>query len=334
MSGPGALVISLDFELMWGVRDHLSLAEYGDAILGARKAVPRMLALFEEFEVQATWATVGLLFAEDRDAMRDFAPALRPAYTNPALSPYFTLEGGEIGRNEAEDPHYFAASLIERIAETPGQELSTHTYSHFYCLEDGATPEAFAADLDAAIAIAREAGHATRSIVFPRNQYAEPHLAVCAARGIRCYRGNPAGFAYRPGDGAENKSLAARVWRLTDGIVPLAGYHDASTAPTRPDHPANAPASHFFRAGSTLPVYKPLHAAHIRRGMDSAARQGHMYHLWWHPHNAGRRTERFMHTLRGILAHHRHLRDRYGMESLSMVECVSRGATPHPETAG
>ena len=35
----GSFVISLDFELMWGVRDHRSIADYGDAVLGGREAI-------------------------------------------------------------------------------------------------------------------------------------------------------------------------------------------------------------------------------------------------------------------------------------------------------
>ena len=35
----GALVISLDFELLWGVRDKRTIADYGPNILGVRKAV-------------------------------------------------------------------------------------------------------------------------------------------------------------------------------------------------------------------------------------------------------------------------------------------------------
>ena len=322
MTPPGTLVISLDFELMWGVRDHLSIAEYGDAVLGAREAVPQMLALFEEFGVRATWATVGLLFAKTRDEMRAFSPTLRPAYTNLALSPYAALESDEIGRDEAKDPYHFAASLIERIADTPGQEISTHTYSHFYCLEPGATSEAFAADLDAAIAIAEHAGHITRSIVFPRNQYADAHLKICTSRGLVSHRGNPSGFAYRSKNVSENNNTAARSWRLIDGIVPLSGHHTFALPPRYPSHPQDVRASLFLRAGSKLPVYKPLHYAHIRRGMDRAARRGHMYHLWWHPHNAGRRTERFMNDLRGLLVHYRHLQDRYGMITRTMTECA------------
>src|SRR5215472_13914167 len=76
---PGALVISLDFELHWGVRDSASLDENERArLLSARRIVPRMLDLFEEFSIHATWATVGLLFAHSRTEVEAFKPTRRP----------------------------------------------------------------------------------------------------------------------------------------------------------------------------------------------------------------------------------------------------------------
>src|SRR5450755_2842539 len=85
----GAFVISLDFELHWGVRDRPSSSvSYRANLMGARVAIPGMLDLFEEFNVAATWATVGFLFANSRREMEEYSPAIRPVYENPQLDPY------------------------------------------------------------------------------------------------------------------------------------------------------------------------------------------------------------------------------------------------------
>src|SRR6201993_5244549 len=85
---PGALVISLDFELHWGVRDSASLDGRERArLLSARRIVPRMLDLFEEFSIHATWATVGLLFAHSRKEVEAFKPPRRPKYQDTRLDP-------------------------------------------------------------------------------------------------------------------------------------------------------------------------------------------------------------------------------------------------------
>src|SRR4051794_3707314 len=74
----GVFCVSLDFELYWGVRDKLSLVEYRDNLLGVRNAIPRMLALFQEYEIHATWATVGLLFFETKQQLLRALPEIRP----------------------------------------------------------------------------------------------------------------------------------------------------------------------------------------------------------------------------------------------------------------
>ncbi len=55
----GQFVIPLDFDLLWGVRGHADRDSNGKNVPGARDAVPRMLELFAENEISATWATVG-----------------------------------------------------------------------------------------------------------------------------------------------------------------------------------------------------------------------------------------------------------------------------------
>src|SRR2546426_12614664 len=60
--GSPTFIISLDFELFWGVRDVTTLDRYGANLRGVRDAIPAMLRLFSERGIRATWATVGFLF--------------------------------------------------------------------------------------------------------------------------------------------------------------------------------------------------------------------------------------------------------------------------------
>src|SRR6185437_8811781 len=161
-SGQSHLVISLDFELMWGVRDHVSIAQYGANVRGVRNAVPRILDLFERL----------------------------------SFSNYGYLD--EIGNSEKDDPYYFGFSLLKKIQSCTSQEIATHTFSHYYCLEQGQTPDQFKADLDAAIAAAGRLGIALRSIVFPRNQYGAQHLEIVGASGLRTFRGSERSWLYQP----------------------------------------------------------------------------------------------------------------------------------------
>jgi len=314
----GSLVISLDFELMWGVRDHRSVENYGDAVLGGREAIAHMLSRFQEAGIKATWATVGLLFAKNRGEMLEFAPDCKPAYENANLSPYADIENSLIGENEDTDPFHFGASLIERIANTPGQEIATHTYSHYYCMERGATVGSFEADLTSAHTIAAKSGHNLQSIIFPRNQTTNDFIQRSADLDMTVFRGDANGWLYRPRSGQETTKLF-RVARFLDGAIPLGA--NQVVHPNRHLSAWNVPASRFLRPWSKkLAIYHALHIRRIEAEMELAARTGGCYHLWWHPHNFGRNLTENLSQLDRVISCFKHCRDELGMVSKNMCD--------------
>ena len=61
----GVFLVSLDFELYWGVRDRNHSEKYlHSSISRTREAVQAILDVFAEFKVHGTWATVGMLFLD------------------------------------------------------------------------------------------------------------------------------------------------------------------------------------------------------------------------------------------------------------------------------
>ena len=319
---PGALVISLDFEINWGVRDQQTIAQYGAHLLGVRQAIPAMLALFAEFGLHATWATVGLLFFESKEEMLKGLPIVRPAYTDPYLSPYQVLD--EVGEDEVRDPYHFGRSLLEIIRATAGQEIASHTFCHYYCLERGQTLDQFRHDMRAAAQVAATAGVTLQSLVFPRNQYNPEYLVVCRELGITSYRGNEQSWIYRERS-EEQQALYKRGARLFDAYLNLSGQHTARWSDMVRSFPYNIPASRFLRPWSgRLKSLESLRLRRILKGMEYAARQGEVFHLWWHPHNFGINLAENMAVLRRIAEHFRSVQARYGMQSLSMAEVATR----------
>jgi hypothetical protein len=316
----GAFVISLDFELRWGVRHRCTNGGFDAKLIGARKAIPRILTLFEEFDVAATWATVGFLFARSRSERERISPRLRPAYGDETLSPY----ADQTGEGEADDPLHYAASLIDAIYLTPRQELATHTFSHYLCLESGQTAEDFRADLLAAQSIAAARGMRLTSIVFPRNQRNPAYDHVLIDCGITAYRGNPRSRMWRFVDGADGDRPVKRLSRLLDTYVPVDGYN---TVPWRdivqPNGLCDVRASCFLRPYD--PRLRGLEGLRLRRiatAMRAAAERGELFHLWWHPHNFGAHIDENLAMLRAILIEYVRCRERWGMQSLSMAEAA------------
>ena len=140
----GNFVISLDFEINWGVHDAIPLEDYKENLLGVRKVIPGLLDLFAKYNINATFATVGFLFFDNKNDLLRAMPQLKPTYKNERLSPYGPhLE--TVGENEIADPYHFAYSLIQKIKES-GQEIGCHTFSHYYCLEEGQCRKEFKED--------------------------------------------------------------------------------------------------------------------------------------------------------------------------------------------
>ncbi len=63
----GKFVISLDFELLWGMRDIENYSAYEENIVGVHTVIPRLLETFTTYDVKATFAIVGFLFFENKD---------------------------------------------------------------------------------------------------------------------------------------------------------------------------------------------------------------------------------------------------------------------------
>jgi hypothetical protein len=307
----GKFIISLDFELFWGVNATHTLASYGSNVLGEWHAIPRLLALFRRHEVRATWATVGMLMCRHYKQWRAIRPTVLPRYTRANISPY-AMDG--LVKEHAK--LFFARPLVEQIIATPGQELATHTYSHFYCNEPGATPEQFAADLVCARAIAAEMGVGFRSLVLPRNQVVKKFLSVLPGAGIQVYRGNSNHWLYRNGDAVAG-GIAGRLARFADACIPLSGQRTMHVQVH--SGLVNLPASLFlYPVASKLRALSAMRLDRLKRTMTSAAQAGGLFHLWWHPHNFGVNTDENVAQLESLLRHYRFLADTYGMQSHAM----------------
>jgi peptidoglycan/xylan/chitin deacetylase (PgdA/CDA1 family) len=317
----GLFVISLDLELHWGVRDKLSVRAYRDNLLGEWKVVPALLELFARYGIHATWATVGFLFFESKSELLSSLPDKQPNYVHRNLSPYASL--AEIGESERDDPYHYAPSLIRQIAATGNQEIATHTFSHYYCLERGQDKESLRADLTAALKVARDKhGLDIRSIVFPRNQVDHDSLLVCRDLGIRTYRGNPPSWLYTARRG-EDESTARRGIRLLDAYLPISGTNAHDPARPADSFPCNVPASRFLRPyWPRLKSVEPLRLRRILDDMSKAAERKQLYHLWWHPHDFGSRPKENLAVLTRILERFATLRKHRGMESVSMLEAA------------
>ena len=312
----GIFTISLDFELFWGVRDHRTLENYGENIRNVHHVVPRLLELFSKYNVHCTWATVGFLFFNEKKEMMSYLPVQRPTYEKKDYDPYPYLE-----QNVLEKIYHFAPALIEQIRRIPGQEIGTHTFSHFYTLEKNTTIGQFQSDLRAAIAIAKEKGIEIKSIVFPRNQYSDEHIKACLEEGIKIYRGNALSGVYKP-TSRENEKLFRKGTRFADAYINITGHHCHAIPAV--SEIINLPASRFLRPyDPKFKMFDGLKLRRIKQGIKFAAKHGLIYQLWWHPHNFGKYMNENFKFLEQVLEYYHQLNREGKIESQNMLEIYS-----------
>ena len=313
----GKFVISLDFELMWGVRDKKTKATYGNNIIGVHKIIPKLLEVFKKYKITATFSSVGFLFLENKHELLENIPKLTPVYSDSNISPYaghFDI----IEDDYKSDLYHFAPNLIKEIQKYPEQEIGTHTFSHYYCLEPGQTIETFKEDIVSAISVAGKYNINISSLVFPRNQYNAEYLKVCLELGILCYRGNEQSWLYEAKNG-KNESLFRRAFRLLDAYINISGHNCYSDQFFKSKMPIDIPSSRFLRPFSKkIKFLDGFRLYRIKSGMTYAAKNDLTYHLWWHPHNFGINQNENFQFLEKILIHYQFLNNKYNFQSYTM----------------
>lgn len=307
----GNFIISLDYEIFWGISETKGLNNYGENLLNTDEVVIRLLKLFTKYEISATWAIVGFLFFEDKTELKtNVLNIQKPTYLKEDLSNYNFIDIIQNNQKKV----YFSKERIDQIRTTQNQEIATHTFSHYYCLEDGQSLEQFQEDLRKAIEVAEDNHITFESIVFPRNQYYDSHIEICKSHGIKTYRGNEKHWIYKP---SVSQGVIRRGLRLLDAYVNISG--DNTFVVEKNDEIVNITSSRFLRPyNRKLNFVEGLRKQRILKEMTYAAKNNKCYHLWWHPHNFGKDIEENFKFLEEILIHYTKLNQEFNFESTSM----------------
>ena len=316
----GTLVISLDFEMLWGVADFANLDVWTPIVDRVHTVVPRLLEMFQQHGVHATWAVVGALMCEDRNDFLNRLPKPIATQTKIILDKLGLNENGN--DSCCLDRVLFAPELVRMIAACEGQEVGTHTFSHYYCSNTSSNPEEFYAELMASRKIAMEKGYPFCSAVFPRNQVSGKFVEVLEHSHLRCFRGVEHGWI--PRNRRKLGKLGNVLWYL-DNYIPLA-------------RTASFPLNNVEQIGNLMSIrnsrffkpYRPKYAFaewlklwRYKLEMKSAAKRGEIYHMYWHPHNFAENTEANFRQMEELLSYFEKMHSKYGMESKNLLELIS-----------
>jgi len=308
----GAFTLSVDVEGLWGLFFVRSYVENPSAAEAGRRALPRMLDLLAERKMRATFAFVGHLFL-DRCGPWKGAPhpdAPRPRYPWYDRDWYADCPGAD----EASHPHWYARSQATSVAAA-GHDVGAHGFVH--AILDETSVGADVADAEFASAQRAAAGAGLpplRSFVFPQNVVG--HASRLARAGFACYRESDGGRGARAGPPAGLK----RAKNLADHAIAATPFVGRPTR--RADGVVAVPSSFplLGREGLRKAVTRAARVARVEKGLDAAAREGALLHVWTHPHAFGDATS--LGDLAAVLDAVARRRDRGDVDVLTMAEAA------------
>ncbi len=306
--------ISLDFELYWGMKDVVSENDYKENLEGTPYAISQILKLFDQYDIHATWAIVGFLYFKDQKTLQQNLPQEYPKYKDENIDLYRYIQNSPTLNIQS----HFAPKIIETISKLKNQEIATHTFSHFYTLEEGQNEKLFIEDIQAAIKVSKTT---IQSIIFPRNQCNSDYLKILPTLGIRAYRGNEESWMYKSVNFKEKTSYKQKIARIADTYINISSHNTYELKKIAKTKPYNIPASRFLRPYTPkLALLDKLKLSRIKKDMLYAAKNNRLYHLWWHPHNFGSHTTQNIKMLEEILEYYVTLKSLYGLRSKNMRE--------------
>lgn len=259
---PGRLVISLDFEIGWGVweSERWRARQARDVYRDLRPALRRFVDFLDARQLALTWATVGAMVSPRADGEFDYLPGAARDHIHRFLA-------------EAAPDTIDGRDLFDIVsgARTP-QHFASHSYSHTRFDYAGMTGEALTTDLARSTARMAELGHPVDALVFPENIVA--HWDALAANGIRVGR-LPAPQVRPTGLGPLDRVLSRTI-----AAPPLAQDSAGGTGVA-----AHSGSLFFNWYGAALSLRRAMVERQARLGLAEAVRTGGTLHLWLHPFN-------------------------------------------------
>lgn len=270
----GVLTISIDYEFAWGLADHPLGPEVRERVAGEIEITERLLALFDKYEVPATWAVVGHLL--EKTCLFD-GTLPHPEYPRPIHAgesrDWFA---GHPPQDDYSDPLWFDSErlILKIIRSNAGHELASHSYAHI--IYNAASEEAVRADLRNVENVHQASNLPVRSFIFPRN--AEAHHELVKAHGFTSYRGNTVRWYEKL------PSILGMVMRRVHYFWPSARTVRPSMGEAGL---VNVPESMLLlsRNGLRKLITKGVMRRKLIAGLRAAARRGEVFHLWFHPSN-------------------------------------------------
>jgi peptidoglycan/xylan/chitin deacetylase (PgdA/CDA1 family) len=165
-------ILSADFELAWAWRFAYSREMTERFAQTARKNIPKILSLCDQYRIPITWATVGHLFLErcSTNGHRAHPSMSRIPYHK---SHYWSYNRGDWFEHDPctdykISPAWYGPDLITMIMQAKTQhEIGCHTFSHIDCSDHICPQSVFIDEINECQRCASRFGVSLKSFVHP-----------------------------------------------------------------------------------------------------------------------------------------------------------------------
>ncbi|MQF86297.1 MAG: hypothetical protein FI734_02380 [SAR202 cluster bacterium] len=277
----GTFVLSLDTELGWGTVDKYNPTKYARHLEGTRAAITRLLGLFDTYEIPVTWAMVGHLFLRECHSIEGFDPH-PDVQTGRKLSNGLHWHSADPATNRSTDPFWYGDDILKEITEAkPKHEIGCHTFSHLPFDHPEVDEAVIASQLGKCHELASLEKINLRSFVYPRNRV--KYEKILGEHGFISYRGLQQNwYSILPSPFNKALSFGERILSITPPVYPLNSLDTNNGL-------VNIPASMYLMPPDGIRRLIPgsFRVRQAIKGINKAAKSESIFHLWFHPWNAG-----------------------------------------------
>ncbi len=305
----GYFVFSLDTELAWGsLWDQPPSKRSSRDGTTERKTIQRLLDIMDEFGVVATWAITGHLLYEKCEECEE-CPILDLKGKDSRFEQIYKSQGSM----------WYGADVVETLLSRDSRhEIAFHGYTHR--LFDRLSKDEARFEIQEWLRLAKRKNIIPQTVIFPQGRIG--HLDLFRQAGFICYRGRD---VRRPA--LSIPLLGKALNRLNSKLSMMTPQtYDIKVDP---QGLVNIPSSQWlFRTDRRIETsldwlnLPNLRFAGTVKGIEKAAKEKKIIHLWAHPHEF--RTEKDFRKLRYVFGQFASHAKAGRLKSVTMADLARR----------
>jgi len=308
----GYFIFSLDTEMAWGYFDTFNPKMFSKDGYRERQTIERLLDIFDEFNITVTWAIVGHMFCKN--------------YETCGSEQIFKWEGKYPTFEKLyydSHPLLYSADVIETLLKRGSRhEIGFHGYTHKIFKEDKMSEEQARTEILEWLRKTKPFNIIPRSVAFPRNKIG--YLKLFKENGFICYRGEelyPGNHYYLPLIGKVFRRFYDYFCIFSNPVI----YEFQVDRSGLIKIPSSRDLFGFNRNVERLLYVVNLHNLSMMplvRGIQKAASQKKIFHLFAHPHEFI--YEKDFKKLRYLLEHVANEINKGRIQSISMGDLAKK----------